>query len=697
MKSNFSKIFYLAAAIILPLCLIGVLTSAFKIEIIPWMLTFSLIPALTFAVLEITDSCKRLFWGAAFVYSVVFVAVVYFKFDSLISQINYAVNCILKYYAAAYPIVTSVNLTKTISRDAGFLAAMLCVLLSGVFTVCLLRLRRYLPVLLLSLIFLVPCFIVVNSTPNALFTVSAVAILIALYVTIFLRRHNSVASGYVFVAASVVILCASIIICSIFPQENYERYAWQDSVLYNFEAMTGIRNTGGLGQLAMMRDDIQSTISLENQGNMTQKHIKVMRVLSEKGGRLYLKGVSYSNYENNSWSVLSAEQEQNLPEKMKPFTSDIEEQDEISIITEEKSAVAYYPYYMKSVPEKLNSLDDVLLKNKDKVFSYNFKAGRLADSEKYEFSSNTDYEEYAAQNYTVLPQKTRDALLKLARSDEKLSACMDGEVDEIVRAVKEFVSSKGYYNLNCGKMPAGEDFPVWFLSDAESGYCVHYASAATAMLRALGVPARYVSGYILDAEQGEWTTVTSDNAHAWAEVYDSEYGWRPVEATPPSFSPAQYIPEQATTQNAAESETNPVSAPVETQPTSPRNSNEKHSALGLNIKITIAVSAAVLLFVLIILLRVLIINRLRLNRMNRGGLKSRVIHTYRYIERLDKYKKSPIPEEIEEIALKVKFSEHGAVMNDVRVLRTYALRARRELYSNSNLPRRLYLRFVAVV
>jgi hypothetical protein len=60
----------------------------------------------------------------------------------------------------------------------------------------------------------------------------------------------------------------------------------------------------------------------------------------------------------------------------------------------------------------------------------------------------------------------------------------------------------------------------------------------TAMLRYMGVPARYVEGYYLSAEDaarykaGETITLTEENAHAWAEYYVSGVGFVPFEVTP---------------------------------------------------------------------------------------------------------------------------------------------------------------------
>ena len=54
-----------------------------------------------------------------------------------------------------------------------------------------------------------------------------------------------------------------------------------------------------------------------------------------------------------------------------------------------------------------------------------------------------------------------------------------------------------------------------FLESYREGICQHYATAATAMYRALGIPARYVVGYMGQTEAGEWTEITLKDAHAW--------------------------------------------------------------------------------------------------------------------------------------------------------------------------------------
>ncbi len=76
---------------------------------------------------------------------------------------------------------------------------------------------------------------------------------------------------------------------------------------------------------------------------------------------------------------------------------------------------------------------------------------------------------------------------------------------------------------------AFDDF--WF--DGQAGFCEHYASAYVYLMRAAGIPARLVGGY-LGGEVNEVSghlVVRQYDAHAWAEFYDPELGWFRVDPT----------------------------------------------------------------------------------------------------------------------------------------------------------------------
>jgi protein-glutamine gamma-glutamyltransferase len=72
-----------------------------------------------------------------------------------------------------------------------------------------------------------------------------------------------------------------------------------------------------------------------------------------------------------------------------------------------------------------------------------------------------------------------------------------------------------------------------FLFQTRSGFCEHFASAFVVLMRALGIPARVVTGY-QGAEatpSGDYWIVRQSDAHAWAEVWLPGQGWRRVDPT----------------------------------------------------------------------------------------------------------------------------------------------------------------------
>ena len=106
----------------------------------------------------------------------------------------------------------------------------------------------------------------------------------------------------------------------------------------------------------------------------------------------------------------------------------------------------------------------------------------------------------------------------------------------IERAMSYLRSQPFFYTLT---PPALGDQPVdEFLFDTREGFCEHYASAFTVMMRAAGLPARIVTGYQggeLNGVGGYYIIRQSD-AHAWTEVWLEGRGWvrvDPVSAVAP--------------------------------------------------------------------------------------------------------------------------------------------------------------------
>ncbi len=109
---------------------------------------------------------------------------------------------------------------------------------------------------------------------------------------------------------------------------------------------------------------------------------------------------------------------------------------------------------------------------------------------------------------------------------------------QVAQSVSYWLRTHNKYALELDKLPTGEDALEYFLSISHKGYCVHFASAGTLILRELGIPARYVTGFVVkrDAvtyEEGTYkASVLDSDAHAWVEIYMDNYGWIPAEMTP---------------------------------------------------------------------------------------------------------------------------------------------------------------------
>jgi len=113
--------------------------------------------------------------------------------------------------------------------------------------------------------------------------------------------------------------------------------------------------------------------------------------------------------------------------------------------------------------------------------------------------------------YAELGQKIMERVPEELREDVMLRAW----------SVRDWLSKEGIYSLRT-KHSSAEDPTAHFLFGDKTGYCVHFAHAATYLMRSLGLPARVATGYAVQEsarQGGSALLITSGNAHAWPEVY----------------------------------------------------------------------------------------------------------------------------------------------------------------------------------
>lgn len=116
-------------------------------------------------------------------------------------------------------------------------------------------------------------------------------------------------------------------------------------------------------------------------------------------------------------------------------------------------------------------------------------------------------------------------------------------------ALQNFLAANFVYNLDVPQQPANQDFVSTFLVETKEGYCTYFASAMTVMCRMVGLPARYVEGFVAYPDGEGMAVVTGQEGHAWTEVYFRGFGWVTFDATPVSVEYTDAPPEESSGQN----------------------------------------------------------------------------------------------------------------------------------------------------
>ncbi len=146
----------------------------------------------------------------------------------------------------------------------------------------------------------------------------------------------------------------------------------------------------------------------------------------------------------------------------------------------------------------------------------------------------------AAYSYLQISAPQKKLILEMA--GERSTYTLESKMD-CIEYVKNFLQNNYSYTLSPGKIPDGQDFFEYFLSESKEGYCSYFATAATLMFRAYGIPARYVEGYAIPFDRVIRSTyepnkeryvveVKDSDAHAWTQIYLNGIGWINIDATP---------------------------------------------------------------------------------------------------------------------------------------------------------------------
>jgi hypothetical protein len=105
--------------------------------------------------------------------------------------------------------------------------------------------------------------------------------------------------------------------------------------------------------------------------------------------------------------------------------------------------------------------------------------------------------------------------------------------EQLAENLLRHIRTAGFsYSLSPGESPEADPVDAFWL-DHRQGFCEHFASTFVILMRAMGVPARIVTGYQggLINPIDKVLEIRQSDAHAWAEYWSRGRGWIRVDPT----------------------------------------------------------------------------------------------------------------------------------------------------------------------
>ncbi|PCI62834.1 MAG: protease [Gammaproteobacteria bacterium] len=255
--------------------------------------------------------------------------------------------------------------------------------------------------------------------------------------------------------------------------------------------------------------------------------------------QLYWRAIVLDQYDGNSWkkSTASIAQGRAIISGKWQFSPEFSLQDKRLNNTLSYQVIAQPSYqhwlYSLAVPE-LNSrnannadalvLPDFTLLNKTAITqALSYQANSYIHApmnlmlSKYNRARNLFYPTNANPRLVAKALKLRQQF----KEDNQL----------ILKVLKDIRQQNYHYTLK--PPPLINNNLDQFYFDTKSGFCVHYASSFTFLMRAAGIPARVITGYMGGEynANGDYYSIYQYDAHAWSEVWLKGKGWIRVDPT----------------------------------------------------------------------------------------------------------------------------------------------------------------------
>ena len=594
----------------------------------------------------------------------------------------------------------------------------------------------------LTIIFTVPIvllsFVIIFHQPETWFIIGLLAVYLTLLMSSALHPDDYQKRGRAVLPAFGFALLLIGLAYLIAPPEKYTREGYVvtlDNRIRNIASQLGFAGIKfGAGWPFVSGDEWRfntSNVNISSAGTRTITDRVVLEVISSHEGVFYLKGYSMQHFDGNRWTInsdalyLPGEEASRYNPSMiantyRVFSPDDAPIDVVMSIDRSRDDtrhVVYVPYYSYSIGTALAGLEyGIRYDEFDQIyFNYLDKDSIIGLQEK--LPEKAVYHDLAT--YSMMVHR-RDTYLQIdnTTAEDLYEIALDAGIDPtaarsvVVDQVAQYISTSGRYTLAPYVIPENEDFALYFLQSSRQGYCIHFATVATLMLRALDIPARFTSGFVATIPKdkvGKPCELTDGNAHSWVEVFYEDVGWLPLEVTPASsdsgipggrpHATGGYYPPQNTddpyyTSPGTRPSVPPVTTPGQTAVTDDSSDKERRPFFGeistadvITFTIAFVCFAAVCIVALII--RRILAQKYREKRYTQADTNAAVICAWRYISRLHRAMGSILPpEDMEELALKARFSQHHLSEDERIIVTDYA----NELYGESNRNKKLLWR-----
>lgn len=288
-----------------------------------------------------------------------------------------------------------------------------------------------------------------------------------------------------------------------------------------------------------------------NEDIVKNQNVIVLRVVSKQVPG-YLRGHAYRNYRDGRWLEDGAQNVRQLKNKtysgmlaIKTFFFETDRKDDFAFEVQPSRNFTSKVLLTPANVQQFDIIANRIAYSRDGVFEpqdWEKDGGYTVFTPKpaIESSWQQPADPVSAREYLDLPPNIKQQLDEIAENIPELKNLKQPAADaKIISALLKFFSSNFTYKLtsrDCG----ASDPVMHFLAKTRTGHCELFASGMALLLRAKGIPSRYVTGFVCEERHssGKYYVSRLGNAHAWLEAYDRNLKkWLMLEPTPPSGIP----------------------------------------------------------------------------------------------------------------------------------------------------------------